>query len=288
MKGILIVFILFMIQIESSKSNIAIQDSIVFLRTEQSVDGYTSYYSNFIGDTTINGNVYQVLRNQAVTIPGLFTNPYLGGQYDVYERYDSTNEIVYCINPLISHSESVLYNYKMNLGDTLKPWSYILTTIDSVRLENLTYRKRFIFTDSIFSVIWIKGIGNIATPLEQYGYIDGGFNILCYHENGILLYQYQNIVPIQCDNFSLVNEISSSKKISIYPNPFERNVNIDSPEKINELDVYNTTGQKLFALMPDENNFQVYFGNFKTGIYYLKFYLSNGEIIYRKVSKSVE
>jgi hypothetical protein len=283
-RHIILLFIFF--QINIAKPDSILQNSNVWLYTVWSPEGNISCYSYFINDTIINNNSYKIFRIQNVTIPGLIANPWFNGYGDIYLRYDSISDIVYKAN---STSEDTLYNYNMNIADTLGRNNnpFVLTTKDSVQMEDLSYRQRFVFTDSSNdSIIWLKGIGNIALPFDQYRVYSSDF-LLCYHQNQTLIYQYQDLVPIQCDNFSPVNEISNSIEISIYPNPFEDYVSVNSKDKIKELEIYNMSGQKLISIKNNENNLQINLSKFATGIYYFKFILINEEVFFRKVSKEI-
>jgi hypothetical protein len=279
----ILLFLIF--QIKSAKSNSAVEDSVECLYTEWSVDGYTSYYSNFVGDTIINSTSYKIFRNKVVTIPGLFPNPFTGpGFYDFYMRYDSINEIEYFLN---GPFERVLYNYSIIIGDTLENSTvpFILTSIDSILLEDLSYRKRFLFKDAFNdSIIWIKGIGNLCSPIDPAGIYGINF-ILCYQEKGNLIYQYQDLVPIQCDNYVPVNEIQKFTSINYFPNPFRDILNISSSEKIEKIEVLNMTGQKILIVSPKDQNVFVDLSKFNDGTYFLKVILKNGTIIFNKIFK---
>jgi hypothetical protein len=291
MLRVFLIILLIIVQINCAKSSNALQDSIIYLSTEWSFEGYTSSISNIINDTIINSKKYKILRTQSVNIPGLFPNPWAAGYYDFYLRYDSINDIVYFLN---GPFDQILYDYNMNIGDTLNhPMNpFILSTIDSVQLENLSYRKRFIFTDtSNFSIIWIKGIGNIAKPNDPIHIFDptyifgyGDF-VLCYHENKTLIYQYQNLVPVQCDNYLPVNEIYNISNINIFPNPFKNRLNIDSSEEIEQIEVFDITGQKILIVSPKNQKVLIDLGNFNDGTYFLKIIIKNGKIIIRKIFK---
>jgi hypothetical protein len=282
-KSFILLFLI--IQIKNAKSNIAVEDSVEYLYTEWSVDGYTSFYSNFVGDTTINSISYKVFRNKVVTIPGLFTNPFTGpGYFDFYMRYDSINDIEYFLN---GPFERVLYNYSYSIGDTLENSSvpFILTSIDSIQLEDLSYRKRFLFKDAFNdSIIWIKGIGNLGGPIRPVGIYGINF-ILCYQENQNFLYQYQDLVPVQCDNYVPVNEIHESSNINIFPNPFKDILNINSLEKIEQVEVYDVTGHKILIVSPKDQNLLIDLSKFNDGTYILKIIQKNDKIIFNKIFK---
>src|SRR5687768_10420409 len=98
----------------------------VWLYTEWSVDGNSSYVAKFTGDTVINNISYKVLHNSHVSITGLFTNPWQIGDFETYLRYDSIGEKVYIKQSF--QTEQILYDYSMQLGDSLFNFA-VLSTI---------------------------------------------------------------------------------------------------------------------------------------------------------------
>ncbi|MBK7109106.1 MAG: T9SS type A sorting domain-containing protein [Chitinophagales bacterium] len=71
------------------------------------------------------------------------------------------------------------------------------------------------------------------------------------------------------------NEIS---EITIYPNPFDETIQVESDNSINEIEIHNTLGQLVFfkSFNTTENNYIINTSTLPTGMYVLKIYLENG------------
>ena len=156
-------------------------------------------YTKFCGDTTINRMEYFKVWE---TYDTLFQNWELIGTI----REDIENKKVYFRDTL--GSEGILYDFNMNIGDTVnvvnyfyQSWGYPIfyfkcVNIDSVFINN-SYRNSYILnplfredkTRNNYET-WIEGIGSdfgvLASSFSQiYG---NTWGFLCYYENAELIY----------------------------------------------------------------------------------------------------
>lgn len=82
-----------------------------------------------------------------------------------------------------------------------------------------------------------------------------------------------------------VKEISSNSvsefnqtQISVYPNPANGHIYVNSPTTMESLTIYSTIGQLVFKQSPKSNNYQVDLSQFSEGIYYVKINTHNSII----------
>ena len=209
------------------------------------------------GDTTINGKLY----------------------HKVYSLRDST-----LLNPLSSYfaaireedkriftvvgnsGEQVLYDFNLTVGDTMRfhyslmfhsPQEFyrVVTNIDSTKLFNGEYRKRFVFNDgnSLPDVV-VEGIGSIYwmglfNPLINAAATNGdSFRFECFKQNETILF----LNNPECDHcfctfFTDKKEMASPVKLSITPNPFFQQTTIRTDQYLSNatLSVYDALGQMM-------------------------------------------
>jgi hypothetical protein len=258
-------------------------DSLSWLYTFRTFEGSVSYYCSNINDTTIGGHQYLIMRNQIVTIPGLFPNPWFSGYDDFYIRYDSTGDICYRSN---GGPETIIYNYNLNLGDTLST-SFVLSNIDSIQLLDQSYRKRLIFTDQWFdTIVWVKGIGNLEKPFKNTSLYFRTEGVLCHHESWTHLYENPyNIVPIQCSNFNVIQESSEELNISLFPVPATDKIYFTSPKRINCINIISIDGSKksgIFSQMESVLDLT----NCQPGIIFLEIIFEDRMKFYKRILKA--
>jgi hypothetical protein len=103
--------------------------------------------------------------------------------------------------------------------------------------------------------VWVEGLGSYFGILNSgnnaYGGVCGSYQALCYENDGSLIYQNPDYTTCYYDvNVSL--DPIFDEKISIYPNPAKRFVNIDLAGNENaEIELIDLNGKiilKKFAL----------------------------------------
>lgn len=78
-----------------------------------------------------------------------------------------------------------------------------------------------------------------------------------------------------------IENLTGSSSVQLYPNPSENFVTVKSPEKINTVTLYNSTGSRIIATA--ETTIDV--TQLPNGIYFLTIELNNGQTLRRKFSK---
>lgn len=224
-------------------------------------------------DTNFMGNIYKMYSDYRFYFPGVYNDSSFGtGLHGYYFlREDTIVRKVYLLNPTRT-AENVLYDFNLNIGDTLPTitpiiGTYYLTNIDSV-LINTDYRRRYTFelttsSGNIFSTIWIEGIGNIACTMVNFTPYPSSKSIICAYENSVVvLDQTQSnflYPPVTYDcSFLLTSYQTISNRendnFEIFPNPFENQINIEiilNKQQKLSIALYDITG-KLVSTIVDE------------------------------------
>lgn len=255
----------------------------------------TDYQYFITGDTLVNNLTYHKIKisgvNYYTNMQGFCTN-IITSYYNEYTgafRNDSINKKVFFL-PANSTTDTLLYDFDLNLGDTLPPSlincpynatpyssNHYVTNIDSFIVGN-SYHKRFsISSNEILDYVYlIEGIGStmgflgpICIPFEQER------QLLCFTHNG------QTIYPdtiYQCDLISKDAKIPFDNNIIILsPNPFSSYTIIDS--KINfynaDILVYNIFGKVVKQEKNINNGNRIYRENLSSGMYFFKLIENN-------------
>ena len=233
----------------------------------QSQTTFCGIYSYSItGDTTVNGNIYhkitqsgrsfQVGANHFCNIasPNTFYSAYAGSI-----RQDSIQRKVYFLPPA-SMADSLLYDFTLNIGDTLKtyitqvcPFSpIVVTNIDSV-LIGTQYRKRWIVNESacISNGEIIEGIGSTFGPFEWMTNLgeDGEptGKLYCFSQNNQTLYPYYS-ASSGCNQVTGIVNHTQSENIFISPNPTSNQflIETNTTDKLN-IGLYDINGRGMFS-----------------------------------------
>ena len=204
------------------------------------------YYLN--GDTVINSTVYSKLYKnyheveidnylQVIYDFGIILGEYAGGI-----RNDTTQrKIFYCA----SNQECLLYNFSLQVGDSINTSQYCGTTsaphayvesIDSIFIGN-NYRKRFNIHNDLSPVSYIEGIGSDNGLLMGMDYFETSSSLYCFYQNDSLKYSSG------CD-FVGIEDVRNSSTIKIYPNPSNNQITIKG-KRINTYILSNTVGQVI-------------------------------------------
>jgi hypothetical protein len=187
------------------------------------------------GDTTIKAKLYHKL---AITgVQPIFPYPCNTKGYKGAIREDIPAKKVFII-PASDTTEHLLYDFNMNVGDTLKgyirgfgfPNDYVVQSIDSV-FVGTTYRKRWNFANCLggyYRVSIIEGIGSLHGLYETfYGCVIDmpEYELLCFKQDGQTLYPNMTTA---CNLITSINttNLLSENEIKVYPNPSNGYVNV--------------------------------------------------------------
>jgi hypothetical protein len=262
----------------------------------------TEYDYQITGDTLIGLYTYHKLKKSGIFYCGDPLYPSTGNENFVGAyRNDTLAKRVYYI-PKDSTSESLLYDFNLLTGDTIKgymeelatniyPTFYaVIDSIDSVSI-NSVYRKRWHFHTSKNGMpLWdegkiIEGIGNTLGLLE--GLLPGMDNngrILCFSENGISLYGFYN--PCFLYVVGIETEIIEQTELLIHPNPTTGNITIDLGELRQDVKaiLINSLGQILLTQNYTSTAYINLDLDYPKGIYFLQI-ANEGEVVTKKIIK---
>lgn len=286
----------------------------------QTAYGFSRYskdiYATFIsGDSTIGSHTYKVLKN------------YKKGKY-YYDhgkvtltRYDSSDqwvvggirvdgEKVYFINlsadtnwvmSLPPMDEAILYDFDLKVGDTLawKPYRNVIERIDSVRLSNNTYEKRYHFPNEKGVVdFWIRGLGSnigfVNSYYEQpaaHTYSSHSASV-CYNGSAEYIF-YENAVA-DTANFSScylifplsVNNVVHDSELELYPNPVTANsFTITLSDAVSSVKVYDIRGVLISAKERVHRGANLMPAPEVAGVYIVQVLHKDGTVEYLKFQK---
>jgi len=231
------------------------------------------------GDAVFDNHTYQTISS--------------GGD-PVWVRQDSGK--VYYLN--YQQQERLLYDFTLNVGDSFDVrngpnyFSFLkVNSVDTVILGR-TRKRMFLSCDdcgNYQSEIWIEGIGNINPtfyfPFERDFVFDGGeYRVLCYSENGALVYQnpayndcfYDTIIYLSDKNIL-------EAEVRTYPNPVSDVLFVDLPsnEEV-EVCLSSMLGVELFC-EKHSGNMQIEMRQYPEGIYLLQIKSGKGSVAKRIV-----
>jgi hypothetical protein len=241
-------------------------------------------FALFDEDTLINGELYHKLYHTHSSKITPKNSTCIGGI-----REDSTKSVYcyffnfsYTMEPfyMYSNEEKKLYDFNVQLGDTIKTLNFLLSSmylvvkkIDSLIINN-TVRKVYSF-DPIPWVYWIEGIGNVKGLLFTSGDLptNGMDNdLICMHHNDTLLYYYPGPDSIydDCVPTAVLDGVSllPMNDIKVYPNPVSTgNVCFENLE-YDQLELFDTNGRSVATYgITGQTSFMVDVSPLPRGIY---------------------
>lgn len=209
-----------------------------------------NYSISFTNDTLINSFVYHKLSTTYIESFSTGSCGSSSGPVTIYKgaiRQDTSARKVYIV-PANSAVEELLYDFNLNVGDTVRGFTEnqgyedVVQSIDSV-LVGSNYRKRWNINQG-YQISIIEGVGSTFGLLEMSpgNVIDaGGYSLLCFSQDGHPLYPDTSI---QC---SLINSTFiqpfNKKLISISPNPSIGSFKIELyGDEFKSISIYNSIG----------------------------------------------
>jgi len=251
-----------------------------------------NYYIN--GDSVVNSINYkklfikgfgQCFWNSSPPVPlDCQTPPSFNDTINLYALVRDTLQKIY-IRYGIDTSEQLLYDFNLNIGDTLplsfNNWDTIkVVSIDSIRILN-TYRKRFHVVGQWQDGFLVEGVGHSGGFVEPMGIVFGfGSALICF---GMGDSAYYPVVDSTCNlNVGINEKQLSANVISIYPNPTTNSLMIETILRQNTLiqtELKNALGQIVYTLNEKANS-----GSYKKtidlnlgqGIYFLTLQTNQG------------
>jgi hypothetical protein len=232
------------------------------------------------GDTTIDNTIYKKLHQ----FEGW-------GQYVGYAgAYRELDKIVYYV-PISSSTEHVLYNFNLNVGDTIfNPYNgeceidtAIVETIDSVLYDN-NYRKQFILIGTSGYLVghWVEGIGSKF----GLGLIMPYLNMNCQVYYLLCMFNDNTNSGIGTCFVSVEEHTIPDRDLSIYPNPSTSGFTIKLENSvIKEIWIMDSSGRTIVNEV-DLNQNELKIDNLPSGLYILKVFDDNGNVSVKKLISS--
>jgi len=242
-----------------------------------------SYYT----DTVVYGITYKSMHSMWSVYSGYHSSCYcgladVGTQLNYLIREDTIAGMVYYFNPTDS-AEYILYNYNLNVGDSISYSVYpaiytdTVTSIDSVLYNGsyykiLNFQNKTLGSDRSYTVL--EGVGCTNDPVfPSYfgGCFEYGESLICFYENGLrpgitapinscskygtsCFYDstFNNITG--CDMFLSTNNIKKpTPDITISPNPSFDHIYITTDEQFDDnttISVYDINGSCILKTKP--------------------------------------
>jgi hypothetical protein len=192
----------------------------------------------------------------------------------------------------ISHAqEKILYDFNAGIGDTVFygtcGYNWIVTSIDSIQLLDLTFRK--MFTCNLGYVI--EGIGTTGNPIcgNQDGMVF--LRLLCFQKNGTTYHTdppnpFYNPNQNSCLTLGIPKSEEIAWHLSVYPNPFPLQTTLTTTSSLTNatLSVENCFGQ-IVAEIKNVNGKSITFSrnNLNNGLYFLRLQEGNKIIVLDKI-----
>ncbi|HYV94820.1 MAG TPA: hypothetical protein VE978_23805 [Chitinophagales bacterium] len=213
----------------------------------------TSYYwttpLNGVNDTT----VYSI-QNYSLETPGTVFAAI---------REDSSKKVWFisiseyppiCLNafidPLPVDTEMLLYDFGLQIGDTLTfPFYRKVQAIDSIQLEDNSFRRRIIFSDAFTQEdYWIEGIGSVFGLFGSLNYPgpDADCWLNCFSQNGEYLF-HKTPFPerVTCDS-TMYGKAHHYTELLVTINLTDNVAVFDFNEDHHHIQIINSLGELIY------------------------------------------
>ncbi len=216
---------------------------------------YSTFFYKFYGDSILNGKTYHKLyeSNDSNQVNWSLHFPFLW-----YERNDSVFQYY------SSTIDTLVYDFNIQEGDSFNLGNQDYMKVDSIRYLEWggSLRKHWFFckTNSDCSewyrTIWIEGIGQLGlfTRSSEIGIYGAYVQLLCFYENGNLVYQNPNYNSCYVATSSKLTEDNSKKGINVFQSENGRII-IDNPDSEKGVIVFYTIdGRQINELKIESDN----------------------------------
>jgi len=184
----------------------------------------------------------------------------------------------------ITHNNTLdevqIFDYAWQIGDSIKQGIYI-TNIELVNYYGVM-RRKYTYANSSGGVstidFFIEGIGFSNTMSGRFADLNSLRNpfesYVCASNNGQTTHYepilFNNSITINCDDALIAGvQEFNQKKFSLYPNPANNTIFVQSNEFIKQITVYNTQGVAMPMEMEQQSNSNVQLDirNYPNGVY---------------------
>ncbi|MEZ5017152.1 MAG: T9SS type A sorting domain-containing protein [Flavipsychrobacter sp.] len=273
-------------------------------------------YNDFVsGDSVVKGKIYKLIKQykkgkvfsdhgvETITRYSTTDQKLLGGI-----RVDS--EKVYFINldvdtnksmSLAPLAETIIYDFDLKVGDTVKwkPYDNIVLNIDSVKLSNGKYEKRYhFFNGAYYKDFWIRGVGSSFGFLHTYDdypymyYWEDKYHGVCYEGSASFkFYETANLDTTIVDHCYLifplsVNSVSTEASFILYPNPVSGSTYmLKLVEDAVSVNVYDIKGKVVSSSVDMAKGLHQMQAPGVVGVYIVQVVGKNGSISYARFEK---
>lgn len=256
------------------------------------------YVVEIVGDSIIGGLSYKHLIYHGIMVenpinpqPGVICNPAYTFS-NLYGFVRQAGKKVYSYD-LINSVDTLLYNFDLQVGDTL-PLTVInsdtaitVTAITNFQVGNETRSIFDLSSNSSFSVKLIEGIGHdngFLGTMQPFEFFES--DLICYSRNDTTY--YDNGIDV-CDLNVGLNEFQSIIKVEVFPNPTSDIVTITSPqlEEINFVQMVDLLGANCTVMVDfsSSNKATVNLEYLAKGNYFLQIQKGTGEMYRIKIIK---
>lgn len=184
----------------------------------------------------------------------------------------------------LSQNSYILYDYNLQIGDTVNSIffiedngaPYFVTEIDTIDYDGVP-RRTFVYKNSNgYEVPVIQGIGSLSGFMPCHiSDIEMGQEIICVRHDG-------EPTPIFGD-CSLGIDESDEVGISLFPNPFQDNLQLQFTEKFDGvISIMDLQGKVCLREPINSLYISLIFSFFKSGIYILNLMNAAGEVVVHK------
>lgn len=253
-------------------------------------DACENFSITMTGDTMINGLVYHKLFTPYVyaDISGGCTQVHFHG-YKGAIRQDIPNKKVYYFPPADFTVEQLLYDFTMEVGDTVKGYlsvgwmeDNVVVSIDSV-IVGQNFHKRWL-VNPCYGIYLIEGVGCSYGLLEFLPGCQTDMPVLAIE---CFQYQGETLYPTHISNCSVITSIPENEflnNIQIYPNPARGSfmVSLAHPAGIKEIRITNAIGHMVWQKQIISQS-RVTIDNLSGGVYVLTVIDQNNQGVSKKI-----
>jgi len=180
---------------------------------------------------------------------------------------------------LNSFNERLLYDFSLQVGDTLNSCMYPFpTTVHSIdTVERYGYERRNFGLDEFSDSFVTEGIGTCIGIFrgEDCYFTGGGYSFYLYN---YCIGSFWN-----CNISTPVKESYFDPQIEIYPNPVSSDLFIESTLQFQKISLFDTSGNLINSF---ENQNQIDMSKYEAGIYIIHIEDEQGRVYSRKILKT--
>ncbi len=263
-----------------------------WLATTAGFEGYINGYYHAIGDTAVNGLIWNQISELFVQLEGVNNDPNIGNSGAIYlVNEDIAAQRVYLFDPILG--EQLFYDFALNLGASLPgDDSFTVSSIDSILLQD-GHHERFHFQNPAGQkIVWVEGVGNIANPFQPKALLGAAKALVCSRQENKVVFDQGDILGIQCRKItaSAVPLGVKESSVRVFPNPTSSDFTLQFDETFDSemlVTVMDLTGRNVLQvnLLKGKTSHTFSLENYPSGIYLVRASIAGKSIWTGKVVK---